>query len=88
MKKAYETRLQTIQQSRDAVLRVHKEGIHDLKNSIPKAQANWWGALNSVTAWVDHVQATEADHYAHILFGSGDQLKTSALEKIKSEVEA
>jgi len=87
VQKSYETRLHTIQQSREAVMRVHKEGISDLMNPIPKAQPNWWGALNSVTAWVDHVQATDNDHYAHILFGSGDQLKTSVLEKIKAEVE-
>ena len=88
VKKAYETRLHTIQQSRDAVMRVHKQGIPDLVNPISTAPPNWWGALNSVTAWVDHVQATDNDHYTHILFGNGDQLKSSALEKIKSEVDA
>ncbi|MFM8331397.1 MAG: DUF932 domain-containing protein [Candidatus Methylumidiphilus sp.] len=86
VKKAHESRLLTIQQNRDAVMHVHLQGIPSRK--ILPAPPNWWGALNSVTAWVDHVQSTDSDHYAHILFGTGDQLKSSALEKIRAEVEA
>ena len=56
---------------------VHYEGISERQ---PTAEKTWWGALNTVTGWVDHVQATRGDRYAHILFGAGDRLKTSALD--------
>jgi len=39
-----------------------------------------WGALNAVTAFVDHKQEITGDRYAHILFGSGATLKQKAYE--------
>lgn len=47
--------------------------------AIPPDRKTWWGALNSVTAWVDHCQNIKTDRYAHIMFGSGDTLKSRAL---------
>ena len=81
VKKAYETRTETIRQMRKSILDVHLNGI--LANQIPAAESNWWGGLNSITAWVDHVQETPSDRYAHKLFGYGDKLKTAALSKIQ-----
>ena len=76
--KAWETRAKTIAASRASIQRVRAEGIEE--RAIPPAKPNWWEALNSVTAWVDHRQETEGDRYAHVLLGSGDKLKASALD--------
>lgn len=80
--RGYETRMETIQVTRKEVLGVHLDGIpsHD----IPPAECNWWGALNSITAWSDHIQNTESDRYAHVLLGSGDKLKALALTRIQA----
>lgn len=66
------------------MLDVHENGIRH--RDIPPAENTWWGALNSITGWVDHAQTTESDRYAHILLGSGDRLKSTALERIKAHV--
>lgn len=83
--RGFETRMETVRETRKSVIQVHQEGIPDRR--IPPAEANWWGALNSVTAWSDHVQATESDRYAHVLLGSGDKLKAAALNRIQSITE-
>jgi len=44
--------------------------------------------LNSVTAWSDHLQTTESDRYAHVLFGNGDKLKSAALTRIQATLES
>lgn len=80
--RGYETRMESILATRKEIVSVHREGI--LARKIPPAERTWWGALNSVTAWSDHVQETESDRYAHILLGSGDKLKAAALAKIQS----
>ncbi len=83
--RGFETRMETIRATRKEVLNVHQEGIPS--RQIPPAESNWWGALNSVTAWSDHLQATESDRYAHVLFGHGDKLKSAALTRIQAMVE-
>lgn len=80
--RGYETRMESILATRQQIVNVHREGI--LSRKIPPAENTWWGALNSVTAWSDHVQETESDRYAHILLGSGDKLKATALAKIQA----
>lgn len=45
---------------------------------IPPADLNFWGAVNAVTAYVDHIQIFPGDTYASIMFGKGDQLKRNA----------
>ena len=80
--RGYETRMETILATRQEIVSVHREGI--LVRKIAPAESTWWGALNSVTAWSDHVQESESDRYAHILLGSGDKLKTTALAKIQA----
>jgi phage/plasmid-like protein (TIGR03299 family) len=80
--RGYETRMESILATRQEIVNVHREGI--LSRKIPPAENTWWGALNSVTAWSDHVQETESDRYAHILLGSGDKLKATALAKIQA----
>lgn len=79
--RGYETRMETILATRGELLGVHLEGIPD--REIPPAENNWWGALNTITAWSDHVQNTDNDRYVHILLGSGDKLKSSALSRIQ-----
>lgn len=46
----------------------------------PPAEETLWGALNAVTAFVDHKQEINGDRYGHILFGSGATLKQKAYE--------
>jgi phage/plasmid-like protein (TIGR03299 family) len=81
VRRGYETRLETIEVTRKAIQQVHLEGISEQK--IEPAEPTWWGALNSVTAWSDHVQETESDRYAHALLGSGDKLKNTAFAQIQ-----
>lgn len=85
---AHETRMATIQAKRDQIMTLHQKG-HTIECvppvSIPPAAKTWWGALNSVTAWVDHVSEIEGDRYANALFGTGDQLKTLAYQRIMAE---
>jgi phage/plasmid-like protein (TIGR03299 family) len=79
--RAYETRLATMKATRKDITGVHVEGIPD--RSIPPAESTWWGALNTITGWVDHRQHTDSDRYAHVLLGSGDRLKSAALTRIR-----
>lgn len=80
VEKGYETRLASVRASRARIREIHGGGIP--QQAIPAADPTWWGALNTVTAWVDHVQDTDSDRYAHILFGSGDRMKAAALERV------
>lgn len=82
--RGYETKMETVRTTRKEILHVHLEGIPARR--IPSAEENWWGALNSITAWSDHIQATESDRYAHVLLGGGDRLKVTALNRIQSMV--
>ncbi len=74
--------MESILATRREIVGVHREGI--LARDIPPAEKTWWGALNSITAWSDHIQESESDRYAHILLGSGDKLKATALAKIQA----
>lgn len=78
--KAWLTRTETRKSERGEVLKIHREGISD--RQIPPAESTWWGALNTFTAWVDHVQKTQSDRYAHALLGSGDTFKSQVLELV------
>jgi uncharacterized protein len=77
VQKAYETRLATLRQTRREVEEVFRTGIP--AQDITAVGENLWGAVNAVTAWVDHQQKIDGDRYAHVLLGSGDKLKTQAL---------
>jgi hypothetical protein len=46
---------------------------------VPPDPAIWWGSVNAVSAWAEHVQRIGGHRYAHILFGAGDHLKRRAL---------
>ena len=82
VERAYQTRLITARATRAQVMSVHRAGIP--ARGLEPEDKTWWGALNTVTGWVDHVQDTESDHYAHILFGAGDRIKTNALDRIQA----
>ena len=87
--RAHDTRMATIEAKRAEIMTIHKMGRSIAcvpPIVIPPAAKTWWGALNSVTAWVDHVGAIEGDRYANSLFGTGDQLKTLAYQRIVAEV--
>jgi phage/plasmid-like protein (TIGR03299 family) len=80
--RGYETRMESLLATRKEIMDVHLEGIGE--RNIAPAENNWWGALNTITAWSDHVQKTENARYAHILLGSGDKLKSAALNRIQA----
>ncbi len=88
MAKAHDTRTANIQLKRDQIMNVHQNGhtvacVPALK--IAPAKKTWWGALNSITAWVDHISDIDGDRFANAMFGAGDQLKTTAYQRILSE---
>lgn len=76
--KAYDTRLENLALARAAIERIRTEGIPQL--SIPPEPPTWWGAVNAVTAWADHLQPVGGDRYAHALFGGGDRFKSDVFE--------
>ena len=84
VQRAWETRLANVRATRAQVMGVRREGIP--AQCVPPEGKTWWGALNTLTGWVDHVQKTNADRYAHILFGEGDRIKTTALHRIQAIV--
>ena len=75
--------MKTVIGNRKEVMDVHEHGIQS-KNITP-AEDSWWGALNTITAWVDHVQASNNDRYSHILLGGGNQIKSKALSQIVAQ---
>lgn len=84
VERAWQTRRANVQATRAQVMDVRREGIP--AQGVPPEGKTWWGALNTLTGWVDHVQKTNADRYAHILFGEGDRIKTTALNRIQAIV--
>ncbi len=84
VERAWQTRLTTMRATRAQVMDVRRKGIP--AQGVPPEGKTWWGALNTLTGWVDHVQKTNADRYAHILFGEGDRIKTTALHRIQATV--
>jgi phage/plasmid-like protein (TIGR03299 family) len=79
VQKQYETRKQKIIEARNGIATVFVDGCSNgLK--IPPAEKTLWGALNAITAFVDHKQGINGDRYAHILFGGGANLKERAYE--------
>lgn len=83
--KQYETRKQKIVDARNGIAAVFTHGCTNRLN-IPPAEKTLWGALNSVTAFVDHKQEIDGDRYAHILFGSGASLKEKAYQLVVAEL--
>jgi hypothetical protein len=87
--RAHATKCAKIKDARKQVAQMHLEGYVDpVAPTVrqPPATATWWGALNSVTGWVDHLQVIEGDRYAHLMFGSGDDLKSRALQESLSAI--
>ena len=81
--RAHDSRRVGIEGARMELAGVFADGYADPSASggwQPPAGASWWGALNAVTAWVDHLQSIEGDRFSHALFGSGDDLKVKAYE--------
>lgn len=89
--RSHDTRAATIAQHRNQIMEVHLKG-HKVDGTpgmdIQPAEKNWWGGLNSITAWVDHVCEIDGDRYANTMFGTGDRLKTDAYQRILEEAKA
>lgn len=91
VQKAYETRRRKAIEGREQLKSVHFDGFEAPSTPDghqPAADSTWWGALNSVTAWVDHVQAVGGNRAAHIRFGGGDLFKSKALELVREMASA
>lgn len=89
--RAHDTRSETIVAKRDEIMTVHLKG-HRVTGkpevTVAPAEKTWWGGLNSITAWVDHVNEIQGDRYANAMFGLGDRLKTQAYQRILVEAGA
>jgi phage/plasmid-like protein (TIGR03299 family) len=72
-----ETHARKVEATHTAMREVFTAGITN-GFLVPAAEKTLWGALNTVTAFVDHRQAVDGDRYAHSLFGSGAVLKQKA----------
>ncbi len=72
-----EARVRKIEVTHAAIREVFTAGIGN-GFSVPPAEETLWGALNAITAFVDHRQTVDGDRYAHSLFGSGAALKQKA----------
>ena len=75
LQKAYETLKEQVEISRRAVAEGWDKANDDGTISV---RGTWWGALNAVTAYVDHDLATRRSGYAFAMFGRGDALKRQA----------
>jgi hypothetical protein len=58
----------------------YRKGVHtkweQSNDSDPiSARGTWWGAVNFVTAYVDHEMAEGRDYFAYTMFGQGDETK-------------
>lgn len=74
-----------IRKTRQDIVNVFASGLcNDI--AIQSVEETLWGALNAVTAFVDHQQEIKGDRYAHILFGSGAALKRKAYELALAEL--
>lgn len=77
----FETRRQKIGEARRSVTEIYRDGYSDGDVESP-AEPTLWGALNAVTAYVDHVQTLgDVDRYSHVMFGEGARLKEVAYKK-------
>jgi phage/plasmid-like protein (TIGR03299 family) len=88
VRRAHETRTAKVQLHRNQILAIHAQGFKLDDGSelvIEPAAKSWWGALNSVTAWVDHASEITGHRYAHSLFGRGDKLKSVAYMRAQDE---
>ena len=57
-------------------------------NAFPEQRGTAYCLLNSLTNWVDHSRSSKGDGRAEsAVFGSGDRLKTTALDLILAEAE-
>jgi hypothetical protein len=76
---SWRTRCAGIERDRSALVKIHREGgaTEAPDRRIAPPPRSRWGALNSVTAWVDHF-ADDRD-FAFATFGRGAQIKERAL---------
>lgn len=75
--KAHATRIATLARHRAALARIRTNGL--VERDLAPDDPTWWGAVNAVTGWVDHVQSAQSARYAHAMFGAGDAIKRRAL---------
>jgi phage/plasmid-like protein (TIGR03299 family) len=85
VRRHYETRVDRITEARASIATVFAQGLSN-GITIPPAEETLWGALNAITAFVDHKQEINGDRYAHILFGSGAALKRRAYELVLAQL--
>ncbi len=77
---AHATRIANLAADRRAIERVRSAGVPEA--NVPADAPTWWGAVNAVSAWVDHAQSIKGSRYVHAMFGSGNRLKAQALELV------
>jgi phage/plasmid-like protein (TIGR03299 family) len=85
---AYATRLDHVRASRQAMFGVRRDGCRQRESTqqVQAEEETWWGTLNAITAWVDHVQEVKGSAFAHQMFGAGNDFKSSAYARIRTEL--
>ena len=77
VQRAYQTRKEQMLTSRQEV---EKRWNKENDDGLITVRGTWWGALNAVTAHVDHDLAPEQDSLAYTVFGPGNDLKNEAYD--------
>jgi phage/plasmid-like protein (TIGR03299 family) len=85
VERQFQTRVHKITEARASIVTVFVQGLSNGIN-IPPAEETLWGALNAVTAFVDHKQEINGDRYAYMLFGSGATLKQKAYDLVLAQL--
>jgi phage/plasmid-like protein (TIGR03299 family) len=79
VKKSFETRKKKVEDLRSDIKQAYCDGYGNENSTY---EPTLWGAMNAVTAYVDHIQLLgDNDHYAYTMFGEGARLKELAYEK-------
>jgi hypothetical protein len=81
MLKAWHTRCAGIESDREALAAIREEGgdTGAAGLRIAPAPPTKWGALNAVTAWIDHFARPERN-FVFATFGQGTQVKERAYQ--------
>jgi phage/plasmid-like protein (TIGR03299 family) len=83
--RAYETRRLAVVRARSEILRLSEQGRG---MNLPGTAGTYWGALNAITEFVDHVQQRKGSPWVSAFLGKGMAIKTRAYELLLDSAEA
>jgi phage/plasmid-like protein (TIGR03299 family) len=80
---AFERRVAEIEAARKEIRRLRVEGIG---MELLTARGTYWGALNAVLEYVDHVKKVKGSRTAYTLLGDGMELKARAFHVVRQAI--